>query len=87
MRSIDVVFFENQTIEDLDKDEKPTTSQEYPVNFDSIPPPVVHDEYGGDEQDDGGVDDTLATEDVEQEMEEEQVPLEPSEEPQLRRSN
>lgn len=86
VRSNDVVFYEDQTIEDLDKNEKPTPSHEYPMNLDPIPPPMVHDDYGGDVQNDDDVEETPATEETEQEVQQEQVPLEPPEEEQLRRS-
>ncbi|KAF7129225.1 hypothetical protein RHSIM_Rhsim10G0050800 [Rhododendron simsii] len=86
VRSNDVVFFEDQTIEDLDKNEKPTPSHEYPVNLDPIPPPMVHDDYGGDVQNDDDVEETPAAEETEQEVQQEQVLSEPPEEEQLRRS-
>ncbi|KAF7130883.1 hypothetical protein RHSIM_Rhsim10G0164600 [Rhododendron simsii] len=86
VRSNDVVFFEDQTIEDLDKNEKPTPSHEYPVNLDPIPPPIVHDDYGGDVQNDDDVEETPAAEETEQEVQQEQVLSEPPEEEQLRRS-
>ena len=50
VRSRDVVFIEDQTIEDFDRDQMPSTSREYPVDLDPIPPPIVHNDHGGDEQ-------------------------------------
>ncbi|KAF7121453.1 hypothetical protein RHSIM_Rhsim13G0116100 [Rhododendron simsii] len=87
VRSNDVVFFEDQTIEDLDKNEKPTPSHEYPVNLDPIPPPIVHDDYGGDVQNDDDVEETPAAAETEQEVQQEQVLSEPLEEEQLRRKS
>ncbi|KAG5521367.1 hypothetical protein RHGRI_033809 [Rhododendron griersonianum] len=59
---------------------------EYPVNLDPIPPPMVHDDYGGDVQNDDDVEDTLAAEETEQEVQQEQVLSESPVEEQLRRS-
>ncbi|KAF7150406.1 hypothetical protein RHSIM_Rhsim02G0169900 [Rhododendron simsii] len=80
VRSNDVVFFEDQAIEDLDKNEKPTPSHEYPVNLDLIPPLMVHDDYGGDVQNDDNVEETHAAGEIEQEVQQEQIPSEPPEE-------
>jgi hypothetical protein len=49
-RSRDIVFFEDQTIEDLDH-KKVESLSEYCVDLDSvIPPCVMHDEHMGDVQ-------------------------------------
>ena len=50
IRSRDVVFLEDQTLEDIQKKaEKPKSSvDERPVNLDPVPSPVVHDDHGGD---------------------------------------
>lgn len=38
IRSGDVVFFEDQNIEDVQKGVKTTSSNEHPINSDPIPP-------------------------------------------------
>lgn len=43
VRSRDVVFFEDQTIADIHKGEKSESLNEYPVNLDPLPLPMVHD--------------------------------------------
>ncbi|KAG5537715.1 hypothetical protein RHGRI_024987 [Rhododendron griersonianum] len=47
---------------------------------------MVHDDYGGDVQNDDDVEETPAAEETEQEVQQEQVLSEPPEEEQLRRS-
>jgi hypothetical protein len=44
--SRDVVFFEDETIEDIVKPKKPTTTPQV-IDMDPIPSPVVHDNHGG----------------------------------------
>lgn len=41
-RSRDVVFFENQTIRDLEKSEKPRSPASSPSYLDLVPSPIVH---------------------------------------------
>ena len=48
VRSRDVVFFEDETIEDIVKPKKPTTTPQV-VDMDQIHSPVVHDNHGGDD--------------------------------------
>ena len=48
VRSRDVVFFEDETIEDIVKPKKPTTTPQV-VDMDSIPSPVVHGNHRGDD--------------------------------------
>ena len=46
IRSINVVFFENQTIEDLDRVKKPKPSSEEPVDLGSVSPTSMeHNEH------------------------------------------
>ncbi|KAJ8468023.1 hypothetical protein OPV22_030575 [Ensete ventricosum] len=81
-RSRDVVFFEDQTIENL-KEAPTKTSAEGFVDCDPVIPPVYHGD-GGDVQEDGAEPNVdLPAGHVEQEEEREQVPTEP----QLRRSS
>jgi transposase InsO family protein len=72
IRSRDVVFFEDQTIEDINKHKKEPIN-EYPVNLDPIPQQATNDD--GEIQDNNNG--------AEHEV---QVPPEPTVEPQLRRS-
>ena len=48
VRSRDVVFFEDETIEDIVKPKKPTTTPQV-VDMDQIHSPVVHGNHGGDD--------------------------------------
>jgi len=48
VRSRDVVFFKEETIEDIVKPKKPTTTPQV-VDMDQIHSPVVHDNHGGDD--------------------------------------
>jgi len=52
VRSQDVVFFEDETIEDIVKPKKPTTTPQV-VDMDQIPSPVVHGNHGGDDGTEG----------------------------------
>ncbi|URD75525.1 hypothetical protein MUK42_34393 [Musa troglodytarum] len=82
-RSRDVVFFEDQTLEDLKKEAPANTSTEGLADYDPVVPPVYQDD-GGDVQEDGVEPDiNLLVGHVEQEEVEEQLPTEP----QLRRSS
>lgn len=51
IRSRDVVFFEDQNVEDIQKGVKPVISREHPINLDQIP---ALENYGGDEIEDIG---------------------------------
>ncbi|KAI5315215.1 hypothetical protein L3X38_044391 [Prunus dulcis] len=48
LRSRDVVFFEDQNIEDIRRGDKPNNPREYPVNLDPVPSPLEHND-GQDE--------------------------------------
>ena len=50
IRNKDVVFLEDQLFDDGDKVEKPESSVDTPMSSHTCPPPVVHDDHGGDEQ-------------------------------------
>jgi hypothetical protein len=52
MRSQDIVFFEDVTIEDIVKPKKPTTTPQV-VDMDQIPSPIVHGNLGGDDGTEG----------------------------------
>ena len=78
IRSRDVVFLEDQTIEDIKKDEKSISTPEVPVNLDPPPHPANHDEHGGVEAEQGNNDDVPVTEPV--------APPVPSPQPEFRRS-
>ena len=67
IRSRDVIFLEDQTIEDFDKSKKFKVSNE--VFFDPISPPAVNGDGGGDEYDipTDAVDNQVPTTDEEQE--------------------
>ena len=85
IRSRDVVFLEDQLFDDGDNIEKPETSVYIPWSLGPVPSPVVHDDHGGDEQEDSGEntsDDTPTVDDAEPT---EQAPPPPVEIP-LRRS-
>lgn len=45
IRSKDGVFFENNTIEDIKKDENLGSAPKIPVNLNLVPQPVNYDEY------------------------------------------
>ncbi|URE13498.1 Retrotransposon protein [Musa troglodytarum] len=82
-RSRDVIFFEDQTLEDLKKKAPAKTSAEGLEDYDPAIPPVYQGD-GGDVQEDGVEPDiNLPIGHVEQEEVEEQLPAEP----QLRRSS
>ncbi|URD72826.1 Retrotransposon protein [Musa troglodytarum] len=82
-RSRDVVFFEDQTLEDLKKKASAKTSIEGLADCDPVVPPVYQGD-GGDMQEDGVEPNiNLPAGHVEQEEVEEQLPVEP----QLRRSS
>ena len=82
VRSRDVVFLEDQTIEDIDKLESAESSTNDLVDLDPLNPPVVHDI---DEEVQTPHDDA-AEDDVEPEIEGEQSPQEPLPQTPLRRS-
>ena len=50
IRSRDVVFLVDQLFVDGDKVEKPKSSIDILVSLDIVPPPIVHEDHGGDEQ-------------------------------------
>ena len=52
VRSRDVVFFEDESIEDIVKPKKPTTTPQ-DVDIDQIPCLVVHGNHGGDDGTEG----------------------------------
>ena len=84
-----MIFFEDQTVEDLDNDEKTFTSNDCPVNLDLAHPPMVHDDDGGDVQIDNGdtIDDnTPIVDDVNPEELLEQLLPDPPTMSQLRRT-
>ena len=67
VRSRDVIFFKDLTIENIDNNEKTITSNEYLINLDPAPPPMVYYDDGGDVQIDNGDainDDTPIVDDV-----------------------
>ena len=78
IRSRDVIFFEDQTIEDFEKIEKPKSPKESAIDLSPSPPPIVHAENGGEVQD--------APADIVPEQPAQQDPLQLPVEPQLRRS-
>ena len=82
-KSRDVIFLEDQTIEDFDKSKKFKVSNE--VFVDPISPPAVYGDGGGDEYDipTDTADNQVLTSDEEQEDHVEQAP---HVKPQLRRS-
>lgn len=47
IRSRDITFFEDQTIDDIEKTNKSTFSVDSPVNLDIVPPPVLDDDHQG----------------------------------------
>ncbi|KAK1652513.1 hypothetical protein QYE76_070318 [Lolium multiflorum] len=50
VRSRDVVFIEDETIQDIGKPEKPKATTSTPhVDMDPVNPPLVHDDHGGDD--------------------------------------
>lgn len=53
MRNRDIVFLENQTIKDVEKDEKPKSINEIPINLNTKPPIVPHGDKGDKQEDDG----------------------------------
>jgi len=79
------VFLEDQLFDDGDNVKKPETSVYIPWSLGPVPSPIVHDDHGGDEQEDCGEntsDDTPTVDDAEPT---EQAPPPPVEIP-LRRS-
>ncbi|KAI5327124.1 hypothetical protein L3X38_026520 [Prunus dulcis] len=44
IRSRDVVFFEDQNIEDIRRGDKPNNPREYPANLDLVPSPLEHND-------------------------------------------
>ncbi|BBH02186.1 hypothetical protein Prudu_012683 [Prunus dulcis] len=44
IRSRDVVFFEDQNIEDIRRGDKPNNPREYPTNLDPVPSPLEHND-------------------------------------------
>lgn len=77
-QSRDVVFLEDQTIEDFEKVEKPKPVTENYVDLGPVPPTTVNDDNGGDVQEDDGntVDEPALDNDVPDEHVE-QAPPEP----------
>ncbi|KAI5338836.1 hypothetical protein L3X38_018108 [Prunus dulcis] len=51
IRSRDVVFFEDQNIEDIRRSDKLDNPREYPTNLDPVPPSLEHSD-GRDESND-----------------------------------
>ena len=51
IRSRDVIFFEDQTIEDINKKVETKQTEEYPVNLEPVPLPFSHDEGGAGKDD------------------------------------
>ena len=89
VRSKDVVFLEDQLVDDGDKVEKASSSIEIPIRIDPVVPLIMHANHGGELQesdsvigneDDPIVDDVEPTKQVDREL-----PLPPYEPP-LRRS-
>lgn len=70
VRSRDVVFLEDQTIEDIDKPESAESNTDDLVDLDPLVPPVVHEEVQTPHDD-------AAEDDVEPKIEGEQPPQEP----------
>jgi len=88
--SRDVVFFEDETIEDIMKPKKPTTTPQV-VDMDQIPSPVVHGNHGGDDGIEGasssqGDDQSSEDDDVDEDADVDDT-LEESQQEQLRRTN
>ena len=46
IKSRDVVFIEDQLLDDIDKIEKPKSSINIPIRVDPIPPSVLQDDHG-----------------------------------------
>ncbi|URE40384.1 hypothetical protein MUK42_35170 [Musa troglodytarum] len=68
VRSRDVVFLEDQLFDNGDTVEKPETSAYIPWSLGLVPPPIVHDDHGGDEEEECGEnvsDDTSIIDEVE----------------------
>ena len=94
IRSRDVVFFEHQTIEDIDKPEKPKNVTQQRVNFSPNPPTVLGENQGGEAH--GNHEDDESSQNVDSSVEsgesvEQERPVEPVEQeepvlPQVRRS-
>ena len=55
VRSRDVVFLEDQLVDDGDKGEKASYSVEIPIRIDPVVPPIVYANHGGELQEGGGV--------------------------------
>ena len=55
VKSRDVVFLEDQLVDDGDKVEKASSSIEIPIRIDPVVPPTVHANYGGELQEGDGV--------------------------------
>ncbi|CAL8167682.1 unnamed protein product [Prunus armeniaca] len=60
IRSRDVVFFEDQNIEDIRRGDKPDNPREYPANLDPVPSPLEHN----DERDESNDTDDLASDPI-----------------------
>ena len=54
IRSRDVIFFEDQTIEDIKKKVETKQTEEHPVNLEPVPLPVSQNEGGALPEDDEG---------------------------------
>ena len=89
VRSRDVVFLEDQLVDDGDKVEKDSSSIEIPIRIDPVVPPIVHANHGGELQEGDGVienEDNFTVDDVEPTEQVDGELLLPPYEPPLRRS-
>ena len=89
VRSRDVVFLEDQLVDDGHKTKKASSSTEIPIIIDPVVPPTMHANHGGELQEGDGVienEDDPTIDDFDQtEQVDEELPLPPYEPP-LRRS-
>ena len=87
IRSRDVVFLEDQTIEDFNKGDQPEPKTSDLLDMDPSPSSSVDDEYGGDVQPPiENVEDDANSNEVEPEIEEENPTQEPPPQLELRKS-
>ena len=90
VRSRDIVFLEDQLVNDGDKVEKASSYAKIPIRIDPVVPPTVHANHGGELQEGDGVtenEDDPTVDDVEvSEQVDGELPLPPYEPP-LRRPN
>ncbi|CAL9017851.1 unnamed protein product [Prunus brigantina] len=69
IRSRDVVFFEDQNIEDIRRGDKPDSPREYPANLDPVPPPLEHNDERDESNDtDDPASDPIINEPVDDDM-------------------